>query len=1123
MPWVVAGQRDYSNGRTNGRTADFDSAPVVSVDFAAPEAPVPDNSGTAGEEVRLPISAIAGASSSAAPSAQLLQRILDSLVDGIIAVDGAGNVISANRRIAELIDVPQGGIRAGISFFDVLLARAQAGAFGPGDPVAQARERLAAKIQPGGGPVRSVGRGGRILEFRRGELGDGGFVAIYTDVTERDRLEREERGAEQRLREIVEANPLPMTITMIGDGRVVYANQRAAEMVRTPLSELLGMRSLDFYADPADRDRMVSLLRNRGFVDALEVRFRRAGAGEFWLALTCRPIIYGGQPAIVTGFHDLSERRQAMVELARRTNMLDAVSYAATQIVGGTNWRDGIQQLLNLLGAAAEVDRVTLFETHIGPHNRLVESCRYDWASPGFARLADDPRYHNMSLAGEGGEELDDWTRRRQRGEVVQAMLSETTGYTRQVFEEHGTKSFVSVPIMAKGSWWGFLGFDDCRSERVWTDLEIDVLKSAAALVSAAIERSQVDERLRLSEERYALAARGANDGLWDWDAINQRAYYSPRLHEILGVPQGALEPTPQGLIERIVDEDRTRATDYLARRFARRRHKFAVECRLQYPEGPRWVALRGMIVYEDVRPARLVGSLQDIHERKMAEAALREREERLRILTDDAPVLLSMIDPDDNLVFANSRFLEFFGRTLEDMANGGWDWMSDVHPDDLPEVKRVYFEALRRHESTEFEHRVRRYDGEYRWVRETEVARFEPDGSFTGFVGALVDITDRKRAEEELARQREALYQSEKLNALGSLLAGVAHELNNPLSVVVGQATMLADAAADPKTVERAEKIRRAADRCARIVRSFLSLARRKTPEMTAVQFNAVVEMAVELLSYQLRTADVNLTLELAPDLPPLLADADQLNQVVTNLVHNALQALGEVPRPRRLTLSTRYGGNGSLHFSVADNGPGVPLDLRTRVFEPFFTTKSPGAGTGIGLSLCLGIVASHGGAIRVEETPGGGATFIVELPLRGAARMTTSADTARETPPAGQRRRILVVDDEAEIADTLAEMLRDAGHTAETAENGRQALDRLAAGAYDLVMSDLRMPVMDGPSFYSALRAHHPALLGRIAFVTGDMLSTQMKEFLATTGVPSIEKPFTTDAVKALVARLS
>jgi PAS domain-containing protein len=185
-----------------------------------------DRAATAAPEAR-PTDATAAGERSAPPSAQLLQRVLDSLVDGVIAVDGGGNVIAANRRIYDLIDVPRGGLRPGISFFDVLLARAQAGAFGPGDPEEQARERVAIKLQPGSKPVRSVGKNKRILEFRRGELGDGGFVAIYTDVTERDRLEQQERSMEQRLREIVEANPLPMTITMVSDGRIVYANEQA--------------------------------------------------------------------------------------------------------------------------------------------------------------------------------------------------------------------------------------------------------------------------------------------------------------------------------------------------------------------------------------------------------------------------------------------------------------------------------------------------------------------------------------------------------------------------------------------------------------------------------------------------------------------------------------------------------------------------------------------------------------------------------------------------------------------------------------------------------------------------------------------------------------------------------
>ena len=1060
---------------------------------------------------------------SAAPSVQLLQRVLDSLVDGVIAVDGAGNVIAANRRIYELIDGPRGGLRPGISFFEVLLARAQAGAFGPGDPMEQARERVAVKLQPGSRPVRSVGKNRRILEFRRGELSDGGFVAIYTDVTERDRLEQQERSMEQRLREIVEANPLPMTITMVSDGQVIYANQRAADMMRTTLPDLIGRSAAEFYADPADRDHIVELLRTQGFIDALEIRCRRAGAGEFWLALTCRPIIYGGQPAIVSGFHDLTERRQAMLELARRTEMLDAVSYAATRIVGRGDWRDAIPELLSRLGVAAGVDRVTLFEVHRVVDGGMAESCRYDWAAPGLSPLSTDPRYQDMPLVDEQGR-LDEWTERRQRGEVVQATLSELTGYNRQVFLEQGTLSFISVPIMLRADCWGFLGFDDSKAERVWTTLEIDVLKTAAALVAGAIERARMDEQLRVSEQRYALAARGANDGLWDWDVSAGRAYYSPRLHEILGLDDGDLGMTPDGLFERVVEEDREQVRAYLQARIARQRRKFACECRVRHPAaGERWTAWRGLIVYGDGKPLRVVGSLHDITERKVAEAALREREERLRILTDDAPVLLSMIDPNDQLVFANHRFLSFFGRSLEDMSQGRWEWMSDIHPEDLPETKRIYFEALRRQESVEMEHRVRRYDGEYRWVRETQVARFETDGTFAGFVGALVDITDRKRAEAELARQREALYQTEKLSALGSLLAGVAHELNNPLSVVVGQATMLEDTAADQKTAERAEKIRRAADRCSRIVRSFLSLARRRTPELTAVPLNSVVEMAVELLSYQLRMADVQLTLDLAPDLPALLADADQLNQVVTNLVHNALQALGDKAGPRRLTVSTAHAGNGTVRLSVIDNGPGVPADLRARIFEPFFTTKPPGAGTGIGLALCLASIAAHGGSIGVEETPGGGATFSVELPVRSSGPASADSRAPGQDRLAMPRRRILVVDDEPEIAATLAEMLQDAGHWVETAENGRQAFDRLATGAFDLILSDLRMPVMDGPALYTALRASHPALLGRIAFITGDTLSPQIKEFLATTGVPSIEKPFTTEAVRGLVARLS
>jgi PAS domain S-box-containing protein len=343
--------------------------------------------------------------------------------------------------------------------------------------------------------------------------------------------------------------------------------------------------------------------------------------------------------------------------------------------------------------------------------------------------------------------QLDDWSIRRQAGEVIQATLSEVTGDNRRIFLEQETKAFVSVPILLRDRWWGFLGFDDCVHERHWSDLEIGILKTAAALIAGAIERTESDERLRLSEQRYALAARGANDGLWDLDMATGRAYFSPRLHEILGLADASLGHSISALLTQFDAEDAAAARRYFRLRFALQRRKFRIEGRQRLPGEPeRWFVARGMIVYDGGKPARVVGSLRDITDVKMAEA-------KLRTLSDDAPVLLCMIDQHDQLIFANKGFLDFFGRTLEDMANGGWDWKADVHPEDVARTTRHYLEAIAKQESAEFEHRVRRHDGEYRWVHETEVARFSADGVFIGYVGALVDITDRKQAETALRR----------------------------------------------------------------------------------------------------------------------------------------------------------------------------------------------------------------------------------------------------------------------------------------------------------------------------------------------------------------------------------
>ena len=319
---------------------------------------------------------------------------------------------------------------------------------------------------------------------------------------------------------------------------------------------------------------------------------------------------------------------EAIIEANRRLAMLDAVAYAATRMVAG-DWRNHVQDFLKRLGRATEVSRVTLFEVHQVANGERVQSCRFDWADHGLTHLSSDPRYRGMPISDEA-DKLDDWAARRERGEIVKAKLSETTGYTRQVFLEHGTLSFISVPIMVGRKWWGFLGFDDCKEERNWSSEEIHVLKTAAALIAGAVEREAADERIRVSEERYALAARGANDGLFDWDVASGRTFFSPRLHEVLEREPGSLGTSIDGLVDLFVKTDSNFLRATLRHKFQRREETFDIECRHEPESGKmQWIVMRGLIVYEGKEPRRVVGGLRDITRQMEVQKRLSDAERK--------------------------------------------------------------------------------------------------------------------------------------------------------------------------------------------------------------------------------------------------------------------------------------------------------------------------------------------------------------------------------------------------------------------------------------------------------------------------------------------------------------
>jgi PAS domain S-box-containing protein len=508
------------------------------------------------------------------------------------------------------------------------------------------------------------------------------------------------------------------------------------------------------------------------------------------------------------------------------------------------------------------------------------------------------------------------------------------------------------------------------------------------------------------------------------------------------------------------------------------------------------------------------------IAERQRAEEALQESEERFHSIAQSANDAIIAIDNSGAIVVWNKGASTIFGyREAEALGQP----LTLLMP---PRYREAYRASLERvHETGELplggktvELQGRRRDSS-EFPLEISLAMWQA-GAETFYSGIIRDITARKQAEEQLQRQQEALYRSEKLAAMGSLLANVAHELNNPLAIVMMESDLLNEEAAPGPLTERTRKISQPAQRCVRIVQNFLTLARERSPERTAVQLNAIIEEAVELLEYPLRVDNVSVQRHLADDLPPLSADPHQIHQVMVNLITNAHQALREASSLRQLTITTRFdAARQRAVLELSDTGPGISYDMQRRIFEPFFTTKPPGVGTGLGLSLCQGIIEAHGGTISVESQPGQGTTFRIEFPVEAAPLTAAPPMPMPEAGPSPAGTAILVVDDEAGIANGVAHLLRRNGHEVDTAANGRLALHKLQERAYDLILCDLRMPELDGPGFYRVLEQSNPAMLQRIIFLTGDTLGAETKAFLEKTNAPRLNKPFTATTIRHIV----
>ena len=519
----------------------------------------------------------------------------------------------------------------------------------------------------------------------------------------------------------------------------------------------------------------------------------------------------------------------------------------------------------------------------------------------------------------------------------------------------------------------------------------------------------------------------------------------------------------------------------------------------------------------------RIQGTLVDITERIEVEERLRQEQEFVRQLVANFPEMIAVLDLDGKFTFISSRIHELLGRSPEDVV--GKSLATLTHRDDVDRLKtslRRFAEGELKNAQIEF--RTRHADGSWRLLRASVSPVYGSGGRISGVVASARDVTDAKEAEKQK-------LQKEKLAAMGEMMSGVAHELNNPLTAILGVSDLMRDRATDEVTRRQADMVLKQARRAAGIVQHLLAFSRPSALASQKIHPEEIIRKVVEQQAPLLRQKNVSIELKAAAGLAEIEADPRLLQQVFVTLITNAEQAIAGARDSGTIRVSVSQ-TDSKVVFEFADDGPGIPAASLSKIFDPFFTTKRPGGGAGLGLTIAIAIVKEHGGTIEVDSASGEGARFQVVLPAAVKESLGDATDTDALRRPAAARplagssplhgHSVYVVDDEESIREIVQEGLGARGMTVEGASSSEEALVHLAHRSYDFIICDFNLPGLNGGQFFERARSQPGTAATKFIFMTGALLDTETAAKFMQNGASMLQKPFHIAALAALLADL-